>query len=60
MALPWLRYRLAAAAPVQPLVQETPYATSGALKSKKKIKIKIKKESYRWHDSSTLSRKERA
>jgi len=34
-ALLWLWCRLAAAALIQPLARELPYATSGALKSKK-------------------------
>ena len=39
-ALLWLRCRLAATAPIGPLAWEPPYATDGALKSKK---IKEKK-----------------
>ena len=38
----WLWCRLAAAAPIQPLAWELPYALSVALKSKK-YKIKLKK-----------------
>ena len=47
LALLWLWHRLAATAPIQPLAWEPPYATGVALektkKTKKKIKIKIKK-----------------
>ena len=38
LALQWLWHRLAAAAPIQPLAWELPYATGVALKSKNKIK----------------------
>ena len=34
-ALPWLWYRLAAAAPIRPLAWEPPYATGAALKRQK-------------------------
>ena len=40
LALLWLWHRQAAAAPIQPLAWEPPYATRVALKSKDKIKIK--------------------
>ena len=33
--LPWLRYTLAAVAPILPLAWELPYATGAALKKKK-------------------------
>ena len=34
-ALPWLRYRLAAVAPIQPLAWELPYDAGEAIKKKK-------------------------
>ena len=37
-ALPWLWHRQAAAAPIQPLAWELPYAACGALKSNKERK----------------------
>ena len=40
----WLRYRLAAPAPVQPLDWELPYAEGAALKEKKKKKEKERKK----------------
>ena len=43
-ALLWLWHRPAAVAPIQPLVQEPPYATSTALKKKKRQKKKRKKK----------------
>ena len=36
--LPWLSYRAVAAAPIQPLVLEAPYATGAALRELKKKK----------------------
>ena len=39
LALLWLWGRLAAAAPIQPLAWELPYATGAALKKKKKKKL---------------------
>ena len=44
LALLWLWCGPSAAAPIQPLSWEPPYATSGALKSKKKKKKKIAME----------------
>ena len=38
MVLPWLWYRPAAVAPIQPIQFELPYATGAALKSKTKKK----------------------
>ena len=43
LALLWLWCRLAAVAPIGPLAWEPPYATSVALKSKKKKEGKKKK-----------------
>ena len=43
-ALLWLWHRPAAVAPIQPLVQEPPYATSTALKKKRREKKKGKKK----------------
>ena len=37
----WLWYKLAATAPIQPLAWEPPYATCGALKTKKDQKKKV-------------------
>ena len=44
LALLWLRLRLAAAAPIRPLVKEPPYAAGVALKRKKTKKKKKRKE----------------
>ena len=40
LVLLWLWHRLAAAAPIQPLVRELPYATSATIKKKKKKRKK--------------------
>ena len=49
----WLWYRLAAAAPIQPLAQELPYAAGTAMKRKEKKKI----NKFRFHpfDKSSCS-----
>ena len=44
LELLWLRHRPAAAAPIQPLAWELPYAMGKALKSKKKKKQFIDQE----------------
>ena len=44
LVLLWLWCRLAAAAPIQPLAWEPPYAVGVAIKSKKKKKKKHKKQ----------------
>ena len=51
----WLWCRPAAAAPVQSLAQELPYATGGAIKKKKKKRITTikKKEKKRWKGLKT-------
>ena len=45
LALLWLWHRLAATAPVRPLVWEPPHAMGVALKGQKKKKVKKKKRS---------------
>ena len=42
LALLWLCHRLAAAAPIQPLAQDLPYATGAALNRRKKKKKRIR------------------
>ena len=54
-ALLWLWCRLAAAAPIQPLAWEPPYATGAALK---KQKAKRKKKLNRWLPEGRDLRKE--
>ena len=44
LVLPWLWHRLAAAAPIRPLVKELSHATGTALKTKKKKKKKKERE----------------
>ena len=47
----WLWYRLATAAPIQPLAQELPYATGAGLKRKKQRKKKVNQEIEKVGDS---------
>ena len=42
VAWQWLWHRLAAAAPIQPLAQDLPYATGAALNRRKKKKKRIR------------------
>ena len=44
LVLPWLWCRPAAAAPIKPLAQETPYAVGTALKKTERPKKKKKKK----------------
>ena len=50
----WLRCRLAATAPIRPLVWEPPYALSAVLKRQKRPKKKKKISWEKVNDSSTL------
>ena len=54
-ALPWQWCRLAAAAPIQPLAWEPPYASGVALKNKKTEKKNKRKEKKRKKGSKILT-----